>query len=452
MSGQFRQWTHRHVTCYAWGMDTALAARYCNRDQIALWTTTHRQLLERQRWYALLTRQRDLGFPIDQDDLDAYLKTIDNVTPELVAQHETETRHETLAHLRAWNTLAGREKLHLGLTSADIGTWVDRKLITEARTLLDHRLEHLVNRLADHAEALRDTPTPGYTHNQPAQPTTIGRRYAGWAEQLTWLWTQRPGVLPYRPASGAVGTRSDLLAYLDPADGGNHHEMASAKLDLLEQLPHQLHAPAQTYPHALELPLYHHYLAVSRVVASIGVTHRLAAGRRHYAETAAEGQRGSSAMSHKNNPRYNEQLHSHAITLAGYITMATQAAGETWYEGDVTHSATRRVYLPGIHLALDALYNTLHHVLDIGQWYPGVNKLAVQGHPEMSSGRWVAALVRDGVGREDAYEATRRLDLNPPDDLPGWPHGDAGRQTDQVVRAVRATTQRWDQLAWRVPN
>lgn len=435
-------------------MDATLATRYATKTMATLWLPATGQAIERKLWLEALDYQRHTGlFPVTDQDVQAYAETSDRVTPALVAEFEARTLHQTKAHIEAWNSLAGRQLIHLGMTSSDITAERDRQLIDQAAELLDRRTRAIIHQLCDKAEQHLDHLTVGRTHLRPAQPTTIGRRYAMWAEILYRIEAQCVPLLPTRGLAGAVGTSSDLLAiaYPDPPTeplSWGEYRYSGAPT------PNGIAAPGQTWPHPLENAYWQRYRSTAQIANTIATTHRLDAGYGLWTEAPRVGQTGSSAMPHKINPRYSEQIESLHAVLAGYLTMADHNNSATWYEGDVTHSAARRIYLPGIHLAIDAILNTLHWTLERGRHEIIGHARAVETHHhDLRTGRVVAHAIRNGYGREDAHQLVHDGEWEVEDSqLPGWATGAARLQTLNVIEQVRAGSPTPGELEWLEPR
>lgn len=474
-----------------------LTTRYASDEMAGVFSEERRLQLERALWLVALHEQSTTtvhtaegeatttpAYPVTDEDLQAYKSTFDQVTPWKVAQRERRTRHATRAHLEVWNELAGRQKLHLGMTSSDVTetvAWLQFRLAAQIAGIKWHSIGWKLLQLA---ERYRSLPCVGRTHNRPAQATTFGRRIAHWAEQAIdafhQLRRETDGLLNRWPA-GAVGTAADTLVYVAPSwyPGASPEPQQGAgatELPHIIEIIHELHqrglheaigheachnmnsdvAPSQVHSRVYDSAARQAARAIGMVAAEVAVNLRLLAGLGHVAEGRGPGQIGSSAMPHKNNPRYCEQVHSLNVVLRGFLAMADESGLETWYEGDVSHSAARRVWMPGMWLALDGICNTLWHVLSNLE----VDEAAIRDEYlrlayDLTSGQRVAEWTKLGLGHEEAHARVAAGD-DPPtrSEDEAHPFGLAEVQVDMlsaVTRSHLAEPNPAHQIDWRIP-
>lgn len=415
-----------------------LHARYATDWMAWLWTDDRRFMVQRAVWLAIASQQsQHQNTPLATEDLIALTEVVGEVDAKRVRERERTVHHETKAHIEEWLAVASAHAgrpvhgLHLGLTSGDVVEAADWVRQATAAVLTGIRMRHISIKLAQLASTYADLPCVGRTHTQPAQPLTLGYRIATWLEQWRAAFIRLGDSQPrIRQFSGAVGTYADQIQLMHPEYDGYEADdtallcvmglMRGAIMSLIEPGPWGsiLTGTAVTWRVASQVNPRHDELArvaalrqMSQVADTIGTNIRLMVHEGIADERPPAGTVGSSAMPHKNeypNPRLSEQLHSLAAVMAGYCTMADQAAGPQWYEGDVTTSAARRVYLPGLWLTADAICNTLWHVLDRLEFdETEVREQYEHWLPELSTGAHLAALVRGGMDREQAHQAVR---------------------------------------------
>ena len=249
----------------------------------------------------------------------------------------------------------------------------------------------------------------GRTHNVPAQPTTLGKRFAD-AGQETLLAFRRAETLleayPLRGLKGAVGTQQDLLDLFD----GDETKVGRLEKMLAEQLGFGsvLNSVGQIYPRSLDLDLIGALVQLSSGPANLSTTLRLMAGHDLVSEGFTVGQVGSTAMPHKTNMRTCERIGGLSVVLSGYLTMAAGLAGRRWNEGDVSDSVVRRVMLPDAFFACDGLLEATLHVLDGFTAFSSRVEAELSAElPFLSTTRLLSAAVGAGMGREEAHRLLR---------------------------------------------
>lgn len=386
-----------------------LASRYASGPLRALWSPSGRVIAERRLWVAILEAQAELGLSIPEGCVDDYRAQIENVDLASIRAREEKTRHDVKARIEEFCALAGHEQIHKGLTSRDITENVEQFLIRLSLELMRDKTAAVLSRLAALAVEYRDTVIVGRTHNVPAQPTTLGKRFAD-AGQETLLAFRRAETLleayPLRGLKGAVGTQQDLLDLFD----GDETKVGRLEKMLAEQLGFGsvLNSVGQIYPRSLDLDLIGALVQLSSGPANLSTTLRLMAGHDLVSEGFTVGQVGSTAMPHKTNMRTCERIGGLSVVLSGYLTMAAGLAGRRWNEGDVSDSVVRRVMLPDAFFACDGLLEATLHVLDGFTAFSSRVEAELSAElPFLSTTRLLSAAVGAGMGREEAHRLLR---------------------------------------------
>jgi adenylosuccinate lyase len=386
-----------------------LASRYASPAMQALWSPTGRVILERDLWIAVLRAQRDLGLPIPAAAITAYAKVKDQVDLAAIDARERVTLHDVKARIETFNALAGHELIHLGLTSRDLTENVEQLQVHRALQLVRLKTAAALLGFARQARAHRDRLLTGRTHNVAAQPTTLGKRFAMFGEELLTAYTRLDALLatyPARGLKGAVGTQLDQLTLF----GGDARKVVRLEKLFVRHLGFQqvLGAVGQVYPRSLDFEVVSALHQVGAAGASFATTLRLMAGQGLLSEGFQPGQVGSSAMPHKVNARNCERIGGFSTLLAGYVTMTAALAGDQWNEGDVSCSVVRRVALPDAFYALDGLLETLLTVLRQLEVFPAV--IAAENDrqlPFLASTTLLMEAVKAGAGRETAHAAIK---------------------------------------------
>ncbi len=386
-----------------------LASRYASAPLVALWAPASKVVLERRLWIAVLRAQRDLGVAVPDGVVEDYERVVQTVDLESIRARERVTRHDVKARIEEFAALAGHQHIHKGMTSRDLTENVEQLQIRASIELVRDRMVAALARLgrlaAEHAELV----IVGRSHNVAAQATTLGKRFAGTAEELLLALERVEGVIaryPLRGIKGPVGTAQDQLDLLDgdPARLAELEQRVAAHLGFTRVLT----SVGQVYPRSLDFDVVAALVHAAAAPSSLATTIRLMAGQELATEGFRVGQVGSSAMPHKMNTRSCERINGLAVVLRGHLAMVGELAGDQWNEGDVSDSVVRRVALPDAFFACDGLFQTFLTVLaDFGVHPAVVAKELDRYLPFLATTKVLMAAVKRGVGREVAHEAVQ---------------------------------------------
>ena len=382
-----------------------LAERYASVEMAQLFDPTTRVRLERELWLAVLEAQTDLGVALGAGVLDDYRSVVDQIDHESIQARERETRHDVKARLDEFNALAGHQELHKGLTSRDVTENVEQLVTWRALALVEARTVALLSQLAERAARYASEAVVGRTHNVPAQPTTIGKRFAQIGEELLAAHSQLEAVragFSLRGIKGPVGSQQDQLDLLETPERVSELERRVASHLGIDNV---LDAVGQVYPRSRDFSVVSALVQLGSAPANFALMVRLMAGHELATEGFRPGQVGSSAMPHKMNTRSCERINGLFTILRGHLTMASGLAGDQWNEGDVSCSVVRRVVIPDAFFALDGQFETTFAVLlDFGI-FPGVIRSELEKYlPFLATTALLVHAVRCGMGREEAHE------------------------------------------------
>jgi adenylosuccinate lyase len=386
-----------------------LAARYASGELVRLWSPEHKVVLERELWLAVLRAQNDLGVPVEDQVLADYQRVVSTVDLSSIAQRERVTRHDVKARIEEFNALAGHQEIHKGLTSRDVTENVEQLQVRRSLEHVRDRCVALLARLAGRAAEHADLVMVGRSHNVAAQTTTLGKRFAGAADELLVAFTRLEQLLaryPLRGIKGPMGTAQDMLDLL----GGDPAALAQLELRVAEHLgfARVLRSVGQVYPRSLDHEVLGALVQLAAAPSSLATTIRLMAGHELVTEGFQPGQVGSSAMPHKMNTRSCERVNGLAVVLRGYASMVAELSGSQWNEGDVSDSVVRRVALPDAFFALDGMLETFLTVLDEFGAYPAVIERELERYlPFLATTKVLIAAMRAGMGRESAHAVIR---------------------------------------------
>ena len=387
-----------------------LASRYASNQMSDIWSQVNKIILERKLWIAVMKAQAELGLNISAATISDYEKVIEKVDLESIRKREEKTRHDVKARIEEFNSLAGHEDIHKGLTSRDLTENIEQLQIKESLNLIHDKTVATLSQLAKLATQYSDLVITGRSHNVAAQSTTLGKRFASAAEEILQAYSKLNNLIenyPLRGIKGPVGTSQDMLDLF---------ENDEKKVQKLEQIVSKhlgfenvLTSVGQIYPRSLDFDVVSTLFMVAAGPSSLATTIRLMAGHDLVTEGFQAGQVGSSAMPHKMNTRSCERINGLNVVLRGYLNMASELSGTQWNEGDVSCSVVRRVALPGSFFALDGLLETILTVLqEFGVFKGAINAELERYLPFLATTKILMAAVKKGVGREVAHEAIKK--------------------------------------------
>ena len=386
-----------------------LASRYASEQMVKIWSPEQKIVLERKFWIAVMDTQRELGVNIPEVAIDAYRQVIHTVDLESIDQRERITKHDVKARIEEFNSLAGYEHIHKGMTSRDLTENVEQCQILSSLQLIRDRLVATLTLMGQRALEYSDLAVAGRSHNVPAQITTVGKRFANSAEEILFGFDALEGLidrLPLRGIKGPVGTQQDMLDLFQ----GDTTKLVTLDQKVAKELGFEksFDSVGQVYPRSLDFEVVSLLTQIASGPANFARTLRLMAGAELATEGFKPGQVGSSAMPHKMNARSSERINGFAVILRGYLSMIGGLLGDQWNEGDVSCSVVRRVALPDSFLAIDGQLETFLTVLNDYGAYPAVIDRELRRYlPFLGTTKILVAAVKAGVGRETAHEVIK---------------------------------------------
>ncbi|MDT8339998.1 MAG: adenylosuccinate lyase [Longimicrobiales bacterium] len=422
-----------------------LSDRYASREMQRVFSPANRYGTWRRLWLALAESQHELGLAIPESALEGMRRALDTLDLARAAEYEHRFRHDVMAHVHLFgdDAPAARGIIHLGATSAFIGDNTDLILHRQALELVRARVVRCVEALAAFARTHRALPTLAYTHFQPAQPTTVGKRATLWIQDLLLDLEEvafRLETLRFRGVRGTTGTQASFLELFQ----GDH-----ARVDRLDSLvgekmgfPATYGVSGQTYTRKVDQALQATLAGIAASVSKLGHDLRLLAHLREVEEPWEAEQIGSSAMPYKRNPMRAERicaLARHVITLAQdpAVTAATQ-----WLERTLDDSANRRLSIPDAYLALDGALVLVENVARGLIVNPAVVARNLEEHlPFMATETVLMHAAAAGGDRQELHErirvhahaAAREMKQGRPSDLLERIAGDAAFGMDRAT-------------------
>ena len=386
-----------------------LATRYATKEMVAIFDPINKIIAERKFWITILKLQKKAGLPITESDISSYEKVITNVDLASIERREKVSRHDVKARIEEFNSLAGVEKIHIGLTSRDLTENIELIQIRDGLNLIRRRTLETLFLLEKNIEKYKKTYMVGRSHNVAAQVTTLGKRFATCGEELLFSFNALDELinrLPLRGLKGPVGTGQDGISSLGSVKDLTKMEEAIASEFGFENT---LTSVGQIYPRSIDFEVVSKLLQIASAPSSFATTIRLMAGSGLVSEGFKAGQVGSSAMPHKMNSRSSERINGMMVLLRGYTTMAADLAGDQWNEGDVSCSVVRRVVIPDAFYVADGLLHTFMTILtEFGIFEENINKELRDQLPFLATTQILMKAVKAGMGREVAHEIIKK--------------------------------------------
>lgn len=392
-----------------------LSGRYASAEMLALWSEPHRIATWRRVWIALAEGEQKVGIGIPDGALNEMREMCDSADLDAAAEYERRFRHDVMAHVHQYGDQApqARPFLHLGATSAFVTDNADGLILHSGLTLILGRLLDVSDALR--AFALREaaTPTLAYTHFQPAQLTTVGKRATLWLQDLALDIESLLHLLAHwriRGCKGTTGTQASFLELLN----GDHAAVRRLEAEVAERLGHPAVFPVtgQTYPRKADAQVLDVLSGIAQTAAKFGADMRLLQHEGELLEPFESEQIGSSAMAYKRNPMRAERIGAlarHVITLQ-QNTAHTAAA--QWLERTLDDSANRRLTLPEAFLAVDAILLLAANIArGLEVRHAVVARNVERQMPFMATERWLMLAVQAGGDRQELHEVIRRHSL-----------------------------------------
>ncbi|MBM4149481.1 MAG: adenylosuccinate lyase [Lentisphaerae bacterium] len=412
-----------------------LSERYATEKINGIFSEHGKTVAERDLWVAVMRAQNRLGVAIPPADIEKFAAARGKVDLALIKAIERKTRHDVKAKIEAFVQAAGAgEHVHKGMTSRDLTDNVEQMQIRQAARVIFGKYVSVLRHLLGRAGEYGGVALTARTHHQPAQVTTLGRRFAMWAEELhghLLSFERFIEAYPLRGIKGPVGTQFDMLTLL-----GSEAKVAELEKRVAAELGFAavLDSTGQVYPRSLDYELVSHLALLASAAENFAKGMRLMSGYELVTEGFKDGQVGSSAMPHKMNTRSSERICGFAELLKMYADGASRLAGDQWEEGDVSCSVQRRVIVPDAFYASDGLCETALTVLNEMGAYPAVIDRETDRYlPFLATTEILMLAVRSGVGREAAHAAIKKHAVSEALRLRGGADDDAVRLADRLA-------------------
>uniref|UniRef100_UPI00398F7ED8 adenylosuccinate lyase isoform X1 n=2 Tax=Pristiophorus japonicus TaxID=55135 RepID=UPI00398F7ED8 len=390
-----------------------LVSRYSSPEMAFNFSELKKFTTWRRLWLYLARAQRMLGLPITEEQLQEMESNLNNIDFKMAAEEEKKLRHDVMAHVHTFAHCCPNAAaiIHLGATSCYVGDNTDLIVLRDGFDILLPKLARVISRLMDFAQQHADLPTLGFTHYQPAQLTTVGKRCCLWLQDLCMdLRNIERGrsELRFRGVKGTTGTQASFLQLFE----GDH-----GKVEELDRLVTEMAGfkqtymvTGQTYSRKVDIDSLAVLSSLGATIHKICTDIRLLANLKEIEEPFEKDQIGSSAMPYKRNPMRSERCCSLARHLMALVLDPLHTAAVQWFERTLDDSANRRICLPESFLTADIILSTLQNITEGLVVYPKVIERHIrQELPFMATENIIMAMVKAGENRQDCHERIRVL-------------------------------------------
>ena len=392
-----------------------LSERYASKEMQYIFSPDMKFRTWRKLWIALAETEKELGLNITQEQIDELKAHVDDINYEVAKERERQVRHDVMSHVYAYGVQCPKAKgiIHLGATSCYVGDNTDIIVMTEALKLVRKKLVNVIAELASFADKYKAQPTLAFTHFQPAQPTTVGKRATLWTQEFLLDLEDLEYVLSTMKLLGSKGTTGTQASFLELFEGDQEtidkiDPMIAQKMGFKECYP----VSGQTYSRKVDTRVLNVLAGIAASAHKMSNDIRLLQHLKEVEEPFEKSQIGSSAMAYKRNPMRSERIASLSRyvmvdALNPAITSATQ-----WFERTLDDSANKRLSIPEGFLAIDGILDLCLNVVDGLVVYPKViEKHMLAELPFMATENIMMDAVKAGGDRQELHERIRELSM-----------------------------------------
>lgn len=392
--------------------ESPLSARYASKEMKYIFSPDKKFRTWRKLWIALAESEKELGLPITQEQIDELKAHADDINYEVAQEREKIVRHDVMSHVYAYGVQCPNAKgiIHLGATSCYVGDNTDIIIMTEGLKLIRNKLITVIRNLSKFADEYKALPTLAFTHFQPAQPTTVGKRATLWLQELLMDLEDVEYQLSKAKLLGSKGTTGTQASFLELFDG-DHEKCKMLDRKIAEKMGYKACFPVsgQTYSRKLDSQFLNVLAGIAQSAAKFSNDIRLLQHLKEVEEPFEKNQIGSSAMAYKRNPMRSERIGSLSRyvmvdVLNGYFTTATQ-----WFERTLDDSANKRVSVAEAFLATDGILDLYINVTSGLVVYPKVIESRLMSElPFMATENIMMDAVKKGGDRQELHEKIRQ--------------------------------------------
>ncbi len=406
--------------------ENPLITRYTSKEMSEVFSPDRKFSTWRRLWIALAEAEKELGLEITDEQIAELREHVDDINYDVAQKREKEVRHDVMAHVYAYGVQCPKAKgiIHLGATSAYVGDNTDVIQMKQALIIVKHKLADLLARLADFAEENKDVPTLGFTHFQPAQLTTVGKRATLWMQDFYFDYLDVCSLIDELMMLGVKGTTGTQASFLDLFDG-DYEKVKDLDRRVVEKMGFARSIPVsgQTYTRKVDYKVLSVLAGIAESAHKMTNDTRLLQHLKEVEEPFEKNQIGSSAMAYKRNPMRSERIASLSRYVISNTMSAAMTASTQWFERTLDDSANRRLILPESFMAIDAILDIASNVCSGLVVYKEVIRQHVMAEiPFMATENIIMESVKKGGDRQELHEEIRQHSM------------EAGRQVKEFGR------------------
>ena len=391
--------------------ESPFCTRYASKEMQYIFSAEKKFTTWRKLWVALARGEMKLGLPVTQEQVDELEANVNNINYEAAEAREKEVRHDVMSHVYAYGMQCPKAAgiIHLGATSCYVGDNTDIIIMRDALELVKKKLVNVMANLAAFAEKYKDMPCLAYTHLQPAQPTTVGKRATLWLNELLMDYDEvvyRVSNLKLLGQKGTTGTQASFAELFD----GDSAKIKALEKSIAEEMGFSACVPVsgQTYSRKVDSQVLATLSGIAQTCSKFSNDLRLLQNFEELEEPFEKNQIGSSAMPYKRNPMRSERI----TALSRYVMINSLnpafTAGTQWFERTLDDSANKRISVAEGFLAVDAILNIMMNVTDGIQVYPEMIKRRLMNKlPFMATENIMMRAVENGGNRQELHELLR---------------------------------------------
>ena len=392
-----------------------LSERYASREMQYIFSPDKKFRTWRKLWIALAETEQELGLPITDEQIEELKAHADDINYEVAKERERLVRHDVMSHVYAYGVQCPKAKgiIHLGATSCYVGDNTDIIIMTEALRLVRKKLLNVMAELAKFAEKYKDQPTLAFTHFQPAQPTTVGKRATLWLQDLLLDLEDLEYVLSSMKLLGSKGTTGTQASFLELFDG-DHEKCRKADQMIARKMGFDscYAVSGQTYSRKIDTRVISVLAGIAQSAHKFSNDIRLLQHLKEIEEPFEKNQIGSSAMAYKRNPMRSERIASLSNYVMADVMNPMLVASTQWFERTLDDSANKRLSVPEGFLAVDGILDLYLNVVDGLVVYPKViEKHMMAELPFMATENIMMDAVKAGGDRQELHERIRTLSM-----------------------------------------
>lgn len=391
--------------------ENPLIKRYTSREMSYVWSPDMKFTTWRKLWIALAEAEMELGLNITQEQIDELKAHVDDINYAEAEAREKEVRHDVMSHVYAYGLQCPKAKgiIHLGATSAYVGDNTDVIQLREGLLIIKHKLADLLAKLSEFAMENREVPTLGFTHFQPAQLTTVGKRATLWMQDFYFDYLDVCELIDSLMLLGVKGTTGTQASFLDLFDG-DHEKVKDLDRRVVKKMGFERSIPVsgQTYTRKVDFKVLSVLSGIAQSAHKMTNDIRLLQHLKEVEEPFEKKQIGSSAMAYKRNPMRSERIASLSRYVMSNAMSTAMTASTQWFERTLDDSANRRLVLPESFMAVDAVLDIACNVCSGLVVYKEVIRQHVMAEiPFMATENIIMESVKKGGDRQELHEGIR---------------------------------------------